>query len=775
MSLRSIFQSSIKTKISIGVSLSVLAMLSVLIGFSNYRDLQGALRSEEEKALNLAQFYQQRAKSELEKALNYSQTLAQMFASVKDTASTAKLGRAEANAMLKNLMATNHDFFGIGIFFEPNQYDGRDADFRNTPGHNEHGTFIPYWFTDGAGHYEMVPYDPYTSDFYLRPKADQLDMVMDPYLFDTPTEQVLITTFISPILYDSTFHGVAGCDVWLQDLVGVVWQAHPYDSTALLYLFSNNGTIVATNKDRGLTGQPGDTLFADMEQRLEGIAQGEQVSLYHDDMLEVRVPLRFGNTTTPWQVGMMVPKRMITADAYAKMNDQILLSALFLLLTLAVVASLTRRLLKPLGTITTLAHRMAQGDFARSGTPASTGREITQLNAAFDTLVQAVGRQAEFARQIGKGNFEAFFEPMGQKDILGQSLLEMKQSLALAREKDRVQAEKDHIENWKIAGIARANQLFRESFESQEQLCQRALELVVRYLDLIQGGVFVLENDPDGEPVNRLVAAFAYGRKKLMEKEFAQFEGLVGRCVFERESIYMDDVPNDYIEIRSGLGGLHPRAILLVPLLYHGEPLGVLEFAAMERLAPHKRELADELGRIWAGALNTFRINQRTKDLLAQSQQQAIELMEREEELYQNLEEIKAIQEGAQEREAEMTELLDILVENLPVAVVGRNGIVERLGVPYAKLLKKRESFHVGFDFRHLHPRGKDGKAFDLFWEQATQLPRLDFETELLIDDQKYILKESVHKILDEYDSPVRYVFLIRERVPVESSKKISS
>lgn len=78
--------------------------------------------------------------------------------------------RIEAKAMLEQILRDNPDLIGSDVCFEPNAFDGMDATYINTDGHDETGRFIPYWNTIG-GEVKLDPLVDYqTSSYYQLPK-----------------------------------------------------------------------------------------------------------------------------------------------------------------------------------------------------------------------------------------------------------------------------------------------------------------------------------------------------------------------------------------------------------------------------------------------------------------------------------------------------------------------------------------------------------------------------------------------------------------------------
>jgi PAS domain S-box-containing protein len=120
----------------------------------------------------------------------------------------------------------------------------------------------------------------------------------------------------------------------------------------------------------------------------------------------------------------------------------------------------------------------------------------------------------------------------------------------------------------------------------------------------------------------------------------------------------MTEVPQDFVNITSGLGDARPDCILIVPLKLNNKIEGVIELASMKAFKNHEVEFVKKLGETIASAITTVRTAENTKVFLEQSQQQTEEMRAQEEEMRQNMEELQATQEQIHRKNEEVEELL---------------------------------------------------------------------------------------------------------------------
>jgi methyl-accepting chemotaxis protein len=138
----------------------------------------------------------------IEAALDSARTMASVFEAMINK--KVNIEREEATLILKDFIEHNTNFLAVYVAFEPNAFDGRDAEFVSQPGHDATGRFIPYWTRDERGTGFLEPLTDYeiegAGDYYQLPKKFRKEQVINPYLYPVQGQNVLIISLVVPIL-----------------------------------------------------------------------------------------------------------------------------------------------------------------------------------------------------------------------------------------------------------------------------------------------------------------------------------------------------------------------------------------------------------------------------------------------------------------------------------------------------------------------------------------------------------------------------------------------
>ena len=264
-----------------------------------------------------------------------------------------------------------------------------------------------------------------------------------------------------------------------------------------------------------------------------------------------------------------------------------------------------------------------------------------------------------FTEKLSGGQLDADFELADRDDDLLKSLINLRDTLKRNKTEEEQRRREDAQRNWAAEGLAKFGELMRQNNDNLKELAYTIVNNLVEYLGANQSGLFLLNSDDENDTYLEQIAAYAYERRKFVDNvKIKPGDGLVGTCALEKETIYLTDVPDNYVQITSGLGKANPRNIIIVPLKLEENILGIIEIASFKVLEKYEVEFVEKLGESIASTLSNVKINARTNVLLAQSQDQAEALKSQEEEMRQNMEEMAATQEEMKRKEMEMEGLI---------------------------------------------------------------------------------------------------------------------
>lgn len=280
--------------------------------------------------------------------------------------------------------------------------------------------------------------------------------------------------------------------------------------------------------------------------------------------------------------------------------------------------------------------------------------EIGKIAASMNSLIDALNQTARFAIDIGHGKLDTQYKPRGENDRVGKALVEMRQSLINAKDEAERRAIEDDRRSWITQGRAKFAETLRQT-SGLQQLADKVVETIIEYLKVDICALFVINDKAKDDIHLELMASYAYDRRKFVKKRVELREGLVGMSAVEKITRYLTEIPENYIDISSGLGDTEPACLLIIPLQNEEENvLGVIEIAAMKPLEDYKVQFMKDVSITIASTITTIKINERTAELLQRSRKQSQEMATQEEEMRQNLEELRATQDEMQRQRKEL-------------------------------------------------------------------------------------------------------------------------
>jgi len=280
-----------------------------------------------------------------------------------------------------------------------------------------------------------------------------------------------------------------------------------------------------------------------------------------------------------------------------------------------------------------------------SGTWKALTENVNQLAANLTTQVRAI---ADVATSVTKGDLTRSItvETQGEVAALKDTINEMIRNL-----KDSTQ--KNTEQDWLKTNLAK----FSRMLQGQRDLSTVGRLILSELAPVVaaqHAEFYVLQNNGEN-PRLALLAGYASQGQDARGRQLELGEGLVGQCAIEKQKIVLQNLPDGYVRVASGLGHAPPRDILVLPVVFEGQVKGVMELASLDRFTPMHHAFLDQLTESIGIVLNTIQANMRTEDLLTQSQSLAQELQSRQEELQKTNQELqeKALLLAHQNQEVE--------------------------------------------------------------------------------------------------------------------------
>ncbi|MFC1442031.1 HAMP domain-containing protein [Streptacidiphilus sp. N1-10] len=299
------------------------------------------------------------------------------------------------------------------------------------------------------------------------------------------------------------------------------------------------------------------------------------------------------------------------------------------------------------------------GGQARVPGVAGTWQDLTEsVNELAGNLTRQVRAIAQVATAVTRGDLSLRIDvdASGELDELKDNINQM---IANLRETTRTNQEQD----WLKTNLARISGLMqgRRDLEAVASLIMSELTPVVS----AQHGAFFLaqpgsrppelvpEDEDDGDLILRLIGSYGYQRR-AMPTTFKPGESLIGQAAVEKRPILLTSAPPGYLKIASGLGEAAPVNVIVMPVLFEGRLLGIIELASFNAFNKVSLDFLDQIAEMIGVTVNTISVNTKTEGLLLESQRLTAELSMRSAEL-------EARQEELQRSNAELEEKAELL------------------------------------------------------------------------------------------------------------------
>jgi len=320
-----------------------------------------------------------------------------------------------------------------------------------------------------------------------------------------------------------------------------------------------------------------------------------------------------------------------------------------------------------------------------------------QMGKALSGMTRTLRGVIIQANAIAAGDYSREVRLLSDDDQLGYALSEMTRTLreiTARNEEARQQLEQENsqksVQDWLKTGQTKLN----EQMSGEQELAalgKQIITFLASYLNAQVGTFYVLEeaNAHHEQPYLKLIASYAYKKRKHLSHEFEIGENLIGQAALERETLVITQVPQDYMSIQSSLGEAAPQNLVIAPFLYEETLKGVVELGSFQAFTDTQLHFVEQVTAAIGVAVNTANSRVRLQELLHQSQTQAEELQSQAEELQSQQEELRQTNEELEERGRAL--------ERQQEAVRAKNTELER---SQAAIQKKAEELELASKYK---------------------------------------------------------------------------
>ncbi|MGC6585393.1 response regulator [Paenibacillus sp. Dod16] len=279
------------------------------------------------------------------------------------------------------------------------------------------------------------------------------------------------------------------------------------------------------------------------------------------------------------------------------------------------------------------------------------------------SITRGINVVSMMLKSFGEGRLKAIRRiKVTSKDEFGDVARVFKDLSEDIIEKQRIeetylQAQRD--QSWLNSNMARVTELL-EGINSLEEVGQRFISEFTPILGAHYGAIYIRQEDKHPNKLE-MKGSYAHEGGEEPKISFMIGEGLVGQAALDKKPIVLKSAPEDFMNVESAWGSSKPVSVVIYPILFENEVLGVVELAAFEETTSLQEQLLSQLSQSLGIILNNITGRLRVEQLLRESQAMTEELQVQSEELQTQQEELRRTNENLEEQTNALKRSEDLL------------------------------------------------------------------------------------------------------------------
>lgn len=407
------------------------------------------------------------------------------------------------------------------------------------------------------------------------------------------------------------------------------------------------------------------------------------------------------------------------------------------------VLSFTNQIEKINKTYTNILRNIADGDYKKAKI---NDKKIVLV----DKITQNFEKLENLVKKLQAGDYDIEYEIWSEKDEIGKNLKNLTLSLKNEKIKKEEEQQQQIEKAWINEGINKFIEILKITNIKIEDLTYKILSHLVDYTNSQQGAFYLVETDENNQKYLKLSAAYAQNRKILLNRRIEFGAGLIGRVIAEKKLLYITDIEDYTSTITTALSQGTPKSIVIVPLIYNEEIIGVIEINSLYTYNKIQLEFLEKISENISSNLAMWQANEKTEILLEKSRIQAQQLIEQQQKLEQNLKELEKIREESQIKELEFYSLLKAIDTTAIMIEFDKNGIIKNVNSKFYEFFRKRPDEVLGKHHKVISSIDTKSPEYIFFWKDLLEGKSKKITETFVIEGENFWLSETFIPIFDK-------------------------
>ena len=386
---------------------------------------QAMTESVNQRMQETANHYATLIEVEMASSLGGVRALASVY---EKAAGTSNADRSYYIDVMSQVLKENDDLFAVWACFEPNAFDGKDAEYVNNGGsgaqdeagqdklrfvHDKSGRYIPYNYILDNGQVSSEPltdYDkPGDGDYYLAAKNSRHEIVSNASYYAAGSKNYYVAAVTVPIIDGDRVLGASGGDIHMTPICEMLKEIKLFDTGYLMVIDDSGFLVYSPNENDWGRDAKGKLSMAAYNDALEVSKTGQTK---HADAVEVETnqrvisalaPIKIGKTGQAWVIRVVVPYDEAMAPVKRGVIITIVTGAAVLLISLILlywqVAAVARVLNSLSGRLFNASSSVSQAASSISETSNSLAEGATEQAASLEETSAALEEMSSMTRQ----------------------------------------------------------------------------------------------------------------------------------------------------------------------------------------------------------------------------------------------------------------------------------------------------------------------------------------------------------------------------------------